>query len=116
MHFFETYFADSIPLLGKEKMIEDYFNTRPLPLISIKVDFLRLSSSLYIHEILDFMRFSYILSVQPLQFQRQMPYNGGCSPCYGAFLWTGNELCKFSMFLGIMGPNIAYVLALGSNI
>merc|ERR1719328_300554 len=36
VHFFETYFADSIPLLGKEKMIEDYFNTRPLPLISIK--------------------------------------------------------------------------------
>ena len=40
VNFFEEYFADSIPLLGKEKMIEDYFNTRPLPLISIKVVFL----------------------------------------------------------------------------
>ena len=40
MNFFEEYFADSIPLIGKEKMIEDYFNTRPLPLISIKVVFL----------------------------------------------------------------------------
>jgi len=36
VNFFEEYFADSIPLIGKEKMIEDYFNTRPLPLISIK--------------------------------------------------------------------------------
>merc|ERR1711992_41402 len=36
VQFFEEYFPDSIPLLGKEKMIEDYFNTRPLPLISIK--------------------------------------------------------------------------------
>jgi hypothetical protein len=40
VNFFEEYFPDSIPLLGKEKMIEDYFNTRPLPLISIKVVFL----------------------------------------------------------------------------
>ena len=40
VNFFEEYFADSIPLIGKEKMIEDYFNTRPLPLISIKVVFL----------------------------------------------------------------------------
>jgi len=36
VQFFEEYFPDSIPLLGKEKLIEDYFNTRPLPLISIK--------------------------------------------------------------------------------
>ena len=34
--FFEEHFADSIPLIGKEKLIEDYFNTKPLPLISIK--------------------------------------------------------------------------------
>ena len=40
VNFFEEYFQDSIALLGKEKMIEDYFNTRPLPLISIKVVFL----------------------------------------------------------------------------
>ena len=39
VQFFEEYFPDSIPLLGKEKLIEDYFNTRPLPLISIKVVF-----------------------------------------------------------------------------
>merc|ERR1712156_166195 len=36
INFFEEYFRDSIPLLGKDKMIEDYFNTKPLPLISIK--------------------------------------------------------------------------------
>ena len=34
--FFEEHFADSIPLIGKDKLIEDYFNTKPLPLISIK--------------------------------------------------------------------------------
>ena len=39
INFFEEYFRDSIPLLGKDKMIEDYFNTKPLPLISIKVGF-----------------------------------------------------------------------------
>ena len=37
MKFFEEYFADSIPLIGKETLIEDYFNTKPAPLISIKV-------------------------------------------------------------------------------
>jgi len=36
IQFFEEHFADSIPLIGKEKLIEDYFNTKPLPLISIK--------------------------------------------------------------------------------
>merc|ERR1719270_2788761 len=36
IQFFEEHFADSIPLIGKEKLIEDYFNTNPLPLISIK--------------------------------------------------------------------------------
>merc|ERR1711992_211730 len=36
LNFFEEYFRDSIPLLGKDKMIVDYFNTKPLPLISIK--------------------------------------------------------------------------------
>merc|ERR1711992_473200 len=36
INFFEEYFRDSIPLLGKDKLIEDYFNTKPLPLISIK--------------------------------------------------------------------------------
>jgi len=36
IRFFEEYFPDSIPLLGKDKLIKDYFNTKPLPLISIK--------------------------------------------------------------------------------
>ena len=36
IQFFEEHFADSIPLIGREKLIEDYFNTKPLPLISIK--------------------------------------------------------------------------------
>jgi len=36
IQFFEEHFADSIPLIGKDKLIEDYFNTKPLPLISIK--------------------------------------------------------------------------------
>jgi len=34
--FFEEHFPDSIPLIGKDKLIEDYFNTKPAPLISIK--------------------------------------------------------------------------------
>uniref|UniRef100_A0A0K2SVV1 Kynurenine 3monooxygenase [Bombyx mori] n=1 Tax=Lepeophtheirus salmonis TaxID=72036 RepID=A0A0K2SVV1_LEPSM len=36
MDFFETYFPDSIPLIGKDKLIADYFSTKDSPLISIK--------------------------------------------------------------------------------
>lgn len=37
MEFFQENFPDSIALIGKERLIEDYFNTRPAPLISVKV-------------------------------------------------------------------------------
>lgn len=35
--FFEDYFPDSIPLIGKNKLIEDFFAATPSPLIAIKV-------------------------------------------------------------------------------
>ena len=34
--FFEKYFCDLIPLIGKGKLVEDYFATKPSSLISIK--------------------------------------------------------------------------------
>ena len=34
--FFEKHFSDAIPAIGKEKLIEDYFATKPVSLISIK--------------------------------------------------------------------------------
>lgn len=37
LKFFEKYFPDSIPLIGEDKLIKDYFSTKPSPLISIKV-------------------------------------------------------------------------------
>ncbi|KAI8903835.1 hypothetical protein EDD86DRAFT_214444 [Gorgonomyces haynaldii] len=36
MHFFETYFKDSIPLIGREKLVKDYFGNPKGPLISVK--------------------------------------------------------------------------------
>lgn len=37
MKFFETYFFDAIDLIGKEKLIMDFFASKPSPLISVKV-------------------------------------------------------------------------------
>lgn len=37
MEFFETNFPDAIPLIGKKKLIADFFKTTPQRLVSIKV-------------------------------------------------------------------------------
>ena len=36
MSFFEKHYPDSIALIGREKLCEDYFSTQPSMLISIK--------------------------------------------------------------------------------
>ncbi|CAH0406619.1 unnamed protein product [Chilo suppressalis] len=36
LQFFEKYFPDSIPLIGKKKLIEDFFSGSPSPLVSVK--------------------------------------------------------------------------------
>ena len=36
MAFFEKNFCDSIDAIGKDKLIKDYFATKPSPLISVK--------------------------------------------------------------------------------
>ncbi|XP_053625189.1 kynurenine 3-monooxygenase isoform X1 [Plodia interpunctella] len=36
MEFFQQYFPDSIPLIGKKKLIEDFFAGSPSPLVSVK--------------------------------------------------------------------------------
>ncbi|XP_061383526.1 kynurenine 3-monooxygenase [Danaus plexippus] len=36
IEFFEKYFPDSIPLIGKKKLIEDFFAGSPSPLVSVK--------------------------------------------------------------------------------
>lgn len=35
--FFEEYFPDSIPLIGRQKLVEDFFGGSPSPLVAIKV-------------------------------------------------------------------------------
>lgn len=37
IEFFEKYFPDSIPLIGKTKLIEDFFGGKPSPLVAVKV-------------------------------------------------------------------------------
>lgn len=37
LDFFKQHFADALPLIGTERLIKDYFSTKPSPLISIKV-------------------------------------------------------------------------------
>lgn len=37
LQFFEKYFPDSVPLIGKEKLICDFFTSKPSPLVSVKV-------------------------------------------------------------------------------
>lgn len=34
--FFETYYPDSLPLIGRERLVKDYFATKPSGLVSIK--------------------------------------------------------------------------------
>ncbi|XP_035436851.2 kynurenine 3-monooxygenase [Spodoptera frugiperda] len=34
--FFEKYFPDSIPLIGKQKLVEDFFAVKPSPLVAVK--------------------------------------------------------------------------------
>ena len=35
--FFKTYYPDSIPLIGKDRLVKDFFATKPSGLISVKV-------------------------------------------------------------------------------
>lgn len=37
LDFFHQHYHDSIALIGKERLIKDFFATRPSPLVSIKV-------------------------------------------------------------------------------
>lgn len=37
--FFETYYPDSLPLIGRERLVKDYFATKPSGLVSIKVSY-----------------------------------------------------------------------------
>lgn len=38
--FFQTHYPDAVPLIGKERLVRDFFATRPSPLVSIKVSFI----------------------------------------------------------------------------
>ena len=37
--FFETNYPDSLPLIGKERLVKDYFATKPSGLVTIKVSY-----------------------------------------------------------------------------
>merc|ERR1712241_143173 len=45
LNFFEEYFRDSISLIGKEKLVTDFFANRHLPLVSVKCFPYHVSSS-----------------------------------------------------------------------
>jgi len=36
LDFFKVYYADSIPLIGEDRLVKDYFSTKPSALVSIK--------------------------------------------------------------------------------
>jgi len=36
--FFQTHYPDALPLIGKERLVRDFFATRPSPLICVKVN------------------------------------------------------------------------------
>lgn len=38
IRFFTQYFSDSLPLIGEEKLIQDFFGGSPSPLVAIKVN------------------------------------------------------------------------------
>ncbi len=38
VQFFESNYPDALPLIGKERLIKDFFATKPSALISIKVN------------------------------------------------------------------------------
>lgn len=44
LKFFATYFPDSIPLIGEERLIKDFFKTKPQHLVAIKCRPYHLSS------------------------------------------------------------------------
>lgn len=37
LEFFNEYFTDAVTLIGKDKLVADFFKRKPSPLISIKV-------------------------------------------------------------------------------
>lgn len=37
LDFFHKYYHDAIPLIGKDRLVKDYFRIKPSPLVSIKV-------------------------------------------------------------------------------
>lgn len=37
LNFFHKYYADAVPLIGKERLIKDFFKSRPQHLVSVKV-------------------------------------------------------------------------------
>lgn len=41
IQFFQTHYPDSLPLIGRERLIRDFFATKPSALVSIKVRYSR---------------------------------------------------------------------------
>jgi kynurenine 3-monooxygenase len=44
LSFFETFFADSIPLIGEERLIKDFFKIKPQHLVAVKCNPYHISS------------------------------------------------------------------------
>jgi kynurenine 3-monooxygenase len=44
LSFFEIFFADSIPLIGEERLIKDFFKTKPQHLVAVKCNPYHISS------------------------------------------------------------------------
>ena len=87
--FFETNYPDSLPLIGKERLVKDYFATKPSGLVTIKVSY-----SIQ-RECLFHLPYFSLCQVLPISSRKSSHY-GGCSPRNVSFLRTGNERRKFT--------------------
>lgn len=71
--FFQTHYPDALPLIGKERLVRDFFATRPSPLICVKVNFCFLPSINRVN-LLNSILFNF--AVLPASRWRQSRYYG----------------------------------------
>lgn len=85
MEFFETNFPDAIPLIGRKKLIADYFKTTPQRLVSIKVQLIFSFKTKVVYPA------QFPFTVSSVSHRLKCPADGRRSPCNGTILWTRHE-------------------------
>lgn len=83
--FFSENFPDAVDLIGKKRLINDFFKATPQHLVSIKVE--SNFTSLY-----TFILKVYLSPAVSSNLHRiKLFVNGRCSTCNGPILWSRNE-------------------------